>query len=585
MPRPRRVQSRTAAGWPARGGPLDVSVSNFKGIASASVPDVRLTIVAGSNSSGKSSLLQALLFVVQSWGQPAPVINGDLVRLGEATDVIRNGTQQTVFRFGHRESYPDNEDARVVTELVLRPEGQGLRAAEYSLFVDDRLLLRARASKCNPSLKTMLTTSEIPLAVEETDASLPLPEAYLTIYGMQPGRLVSRASEPAYREVFDQLLQSGPTAIFILDDIARVSTTQDLPPQLRERLAAVRHGRTRGVDSSLLELDAEERDALFRLFYEMEAPNGWASDSITLGSFGRSVSGLGVSGIRPAGHGTPMPEAAARLNNAVRRLEAFAGSVIYLGPLRDDPRVAYPLGHTVTNLPVGEKGEFTAAYLEQQRDRRVMFVDPTGRRRPGTPLLTAVSEWSQYLGIAESVDVESRGKLGHELKLSLYGRDRDPTAVGVGASQLLPVIVLILGASPGDFALLEQPELHLHPKVQSRLADFFATARPDVRALVETHSEYLVTRLRLHIAEEKLAPDDVSVLFATQEVQEHLYIENDEEVVEAEAVSVFRRLAMTDTGDFSSWPPDFFDTLPNDNVALARAIAKRLGSSETESDG
>jgi predicted ATPase len=574
------VSRRYASHQSARGGPVDITIANFKGIASATLPDVRLTIVAGSNSSGKSSLLQALLFLAQSWGQPAPVINGDLVRLGEAQDVLRNGTEQMMFRFGFSEAYPDAEEARVVVEVVLRADGHALRSAEYALLVDDRVVLRARDRGCNRTLEKMLNSNETALQIEDTQAPAPLPEAYLTVYGLQPGRLVSRASEPAYREVFEQLLRSGPTAIFVLDELARTSQADDLPAHLRQRLTELRHGRYSGIDPQLLDLAPDEQEALFRLFFRNEAPNGWASDSITLGSFGRTLPGFSPGGLRPPGHGTPVPEATARLTGAVRRIEAFAGSVLYLGPLRDDPRVAYPLGHTVRNLPVGEKGEFTAAYLEQHGARRITYTDPAGRRRVAIPLLDAVSEWSNYLGIADTVDVESRGKLGHELRLKIHGRDRDPTAVGVGASQLLPVIVLVLGADAGDFALLEQPELHLHPKVQSRLADFFATARPDVRALVETHSEYLVTRLRLRIAQEGVDPSNVAVLFAAQEVEERVYVVDDEEVVEAEAVSVFRHLAMTETGDFTSWPKDFFDTLGDDNVELARAIAARLRAAE-----
>jgi predicted ATPase len=117
--------------------------------------------------------------------------------------------------------------------------------------------------------------------------------------------------------------------------------------------------------------------------------------------------------------------------------------------------------------------------------------------------------------------------------------------------------------------LLEQPELHLHPKVQSRLADFLAMARPDIRLLVETHSEYLITRLRLRVAEKALPQEDVAALFASQRLD-----------AEADAGTVvhteFRKLSVDEFGDFSAWPEDFFDSLDTDSVALANAVARRL---------
>ena len=80
-------------------GNVTFRVINFKSIASAELEPRRLTILAGANSSGKSSLLQALLFLAQSFDEPTPVINGDLVRLGEPTDVIRDGTDELTLEF------------------------------------------------------------------------------------------------------------------------------------------------------------------------------------------------------------------------------------------------------------------------------------------------------------------------------------------------------------------------------------------------------------------------------------------------------------------------------------------------------
>ena len=71
-------------------------------------------------------------------------------------------------------------------------------------------------------------------------------------------------------------------------------------------------------------------------------------------------------------------------------------------------------------------------------------------------------------------------------------------------------------APKGATLLLEQPEIHLHPKAQAELADFLVeVSKREVGVIVETHSEHLVTRLQRRIAEESLAPDSVALYYVT----------------------------------------------------------------------
>src|SRR3954454_21918257 len=79
-------------------------VGNFKPIERAEVELRPLVVLAGANSSGKSSLIQSLLFLAQSEPEEAPVLNGPLVGLGEAGDMIRDG--QAVMTLGCRVVVP-----------------------------------------------------------------------------------------------------------------------------------------------------------------------------------------------------------------------------------------------------------------------------------------------------------------------------------------------------------------------------------------------------------------------------------------------------------------------------------------------
>lgn len=91
------------------------------------------------------------------------------------------------------------------------------------------------------------------------------------------------------------------------------------------------------------------------------------------------------------------------------------------------------------------------------------------------------------------------------------------SAVGVGVSQVLPVIVQCLVAGPGALVVFEQPELHLHPAALQHLVDFLlACTAWGQNLLVESHSEYLVLRLCRRIAEDRTdrLRDDLVLLFA-----------------------------------------------------------------------
>jgi predicted ATPase len=88
--------------------------------------------------------------------------------------------------------------------------------------------------------------------------------------------------------------------------------------------------------------------------------------------------------------------------------------------------------------------------------------------------------------------------------------------VGYGVSQILPIIVDILRTEKEGMFLLQQPEVHLHPQAQAELGSFLATlaATAGTRFVVETHSDYLVDRIRMDIRDQRnIKPKDVQILY------------------------------------------------------------------------
>lgn len=261
----------------------------------------------------------------------------------------------------------------------------------------------------------------------------------------------------------------------------------------------------------------------------------------------------------------PIPQFA---RAAIATLQDFFFTRIkYLGPLRDDPRVIYALPPTPDIPDVGIKGQYTAVVLDRNKNRPIKFIDPVTRREKESSLQEAVVAWLQHMGILQSVSTEEAGKLGYKLTVRASGLDLelDLTTVGVGASQVLPILVMALLASPDTLLIFEQPEIHLHPKVQSLLGDFFLSmGQLGKQCLVETHSEYLVNRLRLRIAEAK---DD-----AVLKLVKIYFVEREG------SVSHFREVKPNEYGAILEWPAGFFD----EGAMQAESII-RLGTEKRKS--
>ncbi len=243
----------------------------------------------------------------------------------------------------------------------------------------------------------------------------------------------------------------------------------------------------------------------------------------------------------------------------------FSNNVEYLGPLREAPHALHDPGPTRTDL--GPTGKFAAAVLHAQADSRVVMPAIPGAqhesRRQISPLNDALDAWLQWFGLAEGATSEDLGRLGIGLSVTptALGRPVDLTSVGVGVSQVLPVLLLCLLARPGTMVILEQPELHLHPKLQQDLADFLLACVETGRQLViETHSEHLVNRLRRRVAAD--ASDE------TRDLVKLIFAEN------TEGVTTYRESKINRYGGLDDdWPDGFLDVGSHESRALIRESA------------
>jgi predicted ATPase len=134
--------------------------------------------------------------------------------------------------------------------------------------------------------------------------------------------------------------------------------------------------------------------------------------------------------------------------------------------------------------------------------------------------------------------------------------------VGLAIPTILPVLVALIQAAPGQLVFIEQPELHLHPRAQLKLAQLLAeAANRGVRLVIETHSSLLLRGILTEIAKDKISNEKVNL---------H-WFERDKET----GVSTVHSKEPDPAGRVGDWPEDFGDVeLGSDNDYLNAAEGK-----------
>jgi hypothetical protein len=145
-----------------------------------------------------------------------------------------------------------------------------------------------------------------------------------------------------------------------------------------------------------------------------------------------------------------------------------------------------------------------------------IFLEESERRNR---LLESLNSFGQASGLFNSVEVKRKGQEKSDpfqIGIKTTGPVVNLVDVGYGVSQVLPIIVDAVQNPEDTTFLLQQPEVHLHPRAQAELGTFLATLakQQNKRFIVETHSDYLIDRIRMDIRDKKyLNPDDVVILY------------------------------------------------------------------------
>jgi predicted ATPase len=241
--------------------------------------------------------------------------------------------------------------------------------------------------------------------------------------------------------------------------------------------------------------------------------------------------------------------------------EELATRIYYLGPLREYPKREYTWAGAQP-ADMGQRGEKVVDALLASRDRKRIS---RGKGKKSFTVEEFVAHWLKELRLIHSFSVDPI-KEGSNLYQVWVQKSETSTKVlitdvGFGVSQILPVLTLCYYVPEGSTVLMEQPEIHLHPSVQSGLADVFidAVKTRGIQIILESHSEHLLKRLQRRIAEEHLSNEDAALYFCDMKA----------------GVSTLRTLDLDMFGNITNWPNGFFGDDFGELAAMTRAIMDR----------
>ncbi|NMA74812.1 MAG: AAA family ATPase [Bacteroidales bacterium] len=494
----------------------ELTLENFKAFKDkVKIPLAPITLIFGENSSGKSSILQSLGLLKQSCSQQ--YADTDLVFKPRDVTVDLGNYSETVFE--HNSSLPINIGATMSNK-------------------DQKYTLEFEFQKNHINKQAKLNAVSIPLAGDNFVARF---ELFKNI----PNELKN-----GLESIFIDFDEFGSKGLFKGMTITQSELYWSKPYRMiqesvvkpEEAIASDNGEIMLGFDNRLgqfVEEFAGSRIIVPMIPEEIRGGNfsiqdyiKWISMCFTYSyvesngflQFNQSIGKLPVVSTHDPVH---------IIRTGSWLLRKSLESLVSLGPIRKQPQRWFELNDVQTN-DVGYDG----AYMPQ-----LLLTSPLIKKE--------VNRWLDSLDMGYSLQVEPLSSGLFELKLfdTKNGNKIEiylPN-VGYGVSQVLPIITQSV-ASRESIIAIEQPEVHIHPKLQAELGNLFAeSSRPPYnnQFIIETHSEHLILRLQRLVRNGILSPEDLSVLY----VQKSSVGEGSKVI----------HLQLDGEGDFiDEWPGGFF---------------------------
>jgi len=569
----------------------EISIENFKAFGKKQIISLKpITLLYGPNSSGKSSLIQALLLFKQTLESMNKDIvlqpRGNYVDLGGYADFIHGHDTKQAFSFGvgfgNYSVYIEDGATEVCSKRSLEysfTKGEKRKIAIKSLNISDSLFSTPVASYKEISGLPDMRKQNSPKGKSRTALvreSMNLQSESYRSFNDYPSFQCALDDEESVQRLKEAVQRVKKTIRDLKRVIREFESFHPMPkkeqglnlsPEMQFRALNFLKGGGYGLNQAERQSELHQQETALvvlqkvykamknKSFDQFSRINNVAFDSLVslTNCFpdslmtGREDLFTNVKDSVLLGsldHGNSHMLPTTWILDASELFRLHLNDLLYIGPLRAMPERLYPFSG---NLPsdVGIDGRYAPDILIARPD-----------------IVAMINQWFKKFDLNYTFDVRHVIRDYHEIVL-IDGRSGSKASikdVGFGISQIIPIIVQGL-MSEDRILCIEQPEIHLHPRLQAELGDFFIPITEETgsyantlnQVIVETHSEHLILRLLRRIREttngeledEALAlrPEHVAVIYAKP-------TEHGTELME---------LRISEDGDFiDKWPDGFF---------------------------
>jgi predicted ATPase len=497
-----------------------ISLKNFKAFENAEIEIKPITILVGPNNGGKTSVIQSILLIQQTLrgsGNEVLNINGPLVNLGDFKGLVNQKSKEKEMGF----KFDFDDDNRTYIDFTIAMEKDTILFVKnfscdtgvFEYFLDDmnieKDLYRPQKFKINPNIFEKYPIVE-PIFYRDT--------FFLKFRSI--GELPDLLKKLYYKP---WLKKEKHSPIFAIRSPGGVRIKfRNLFGKIIDFFKKIYHKYIGRVKTD------KEIDELLRTDEEIE---GFPRTDEGIEEPSRTDEGIGelsevYRDLLKFSYDLP------RISNDFyeQKIKTEFNNINYIGPIREKAHRFYEIGLFDY---VGSMGEHAVQMIEADPD-----------------LEDKAQKFLRELEIADALQVSKmRSQNNFEFKLKTkIAEGVNLTALGCGTSQILPIIVQCLYSKENfekpqktlkylkkeytgedgmsskskffkveSMTIIEQPEVHLHPKAQADLAELFIKiAKDKTRFLIESHSDYFVERIRMGIMRGDITKDDVAIYYIEQ---------------------------------------------------------------------
>lgn len=236
-------------------------------------------------------------------------------------------------------------------------------------------------------------------------------------------------------------------------------------------------------------------------------------------------------------------------NTLKEYLNRKANRIQYLSANRLGAQDTYSKNY-LQDVELGSLGEYAIDYYENhKKDTLEQYLIKDAEL--GSTLEIQVNYWLEYIINAQISTEDLEGTDNVKARFQIYGnRKVRPKNIGSGLSYIISIIIAVLSSKIDDLLIIENPEIHLHPRAQSRLTELFSfAANNGIRFVVETHSDHIFNGIRKSIFNKNLNKEDASVYFFQ---------------LDDNFISTPIQIAFDNNGNITNHQPGLFDQFDDD---------------------